>query len=61
MDNTNISDLVISYHSDGYSLQGIADEMGISKSAVYKIVQAYKARNSEDEPLVKPKAKSKQA
>jgi transposase len=61
MDNSNISDLVLSYHSDGYSLQSIADEMGISKSAVYKIVQAYKANNNEDEPLVKSKSKPKQA
>jgi transposase len=56
----NVSDLVLSYHADGYSLQAIADEMGISKSAVYKIVQAYKASNSEDEPLVKPKSKPNQ-
>jgi len=60
MDNSNISDLVLSYHADGYSLQAIADEMGISKSVVYKIVQAYKANNSDEEPLLKPKAKSKQ-
>lgn len=60
MEQNTVSDLVISYHLDGYSLQGIADEMGISKSAVYKVVQAFKANNNNDEPLVKSKSKPKQ-
>lgn len=51
--------LIIQLHNDGLSTQKIADKVGISKAAVYKVVTAYLDTVKDD---AKPKqAKAKQS
>jgi len=51
MESSNASALVLSLHGEGLSLQQIADELGINKSSVYRIVKNAKNAGSDDEDL----------
>lgn len=49
--------LIIQLHNDGLSTQKIADKVGISKAAVYKVVTAYLDTIKDDAKLKQAKAK----
>lgn len=51
MESNNASALVLSLHGEGLSLQQIADELGINKSSVYRIVKNAKNAGSDDDEL----------